>query len=210
MIPVKLPRLTLPVLLALLCSTPNALAASTSSPLVPVDEYIPDVIIDLRYATPDNFTRNVIYDPTRARALLRRETILKLRGVVRMLKQQGYRLVILDAYRPPSAQSKLWTAKPDADFLAHPNEGSRHSRGTTVDVWLADLDGNLLEKPSEFDEFTHRASQDLLTATPTAKKHVIILRTAFFKNGFSGVANEWWHYDLKNWADFPLLDIEPF
>ncbi|MFQ3670988.1 MAG: M15 family metallopeptidase [Verrucomicrobiia bacterium] len=178
--------------------------------LLPVEEHVPEVIVDLRYATPDNFTRRPVYDPGRARALLRRETILKLRGVVRDLRMQGYRLIILDAFRPRSAQFKLWAANPNADFLADPQEGSRHSRGTTVDVWLADREGRPLEKPSEFDEFSPRASHDLATASPLARKHVTVLRNAFFKNGFSGVENEWWHYDLRNWADFPLLDEEPF
>lgn len=184
--------------------------AAPQSVLLPVHEHLPDVIVDLRYATPDNFTRTTVYDPSRARALLRRETILKLRGVIRDLRAQGYRLIILDAYRPRSAQFKLWSANPNGDFLADPNEGSRHSRGTTVDVWLADLEGRRLEKPSEFDEFTPRASHHLVNASPLARRHVMILRNAFFKNGFSGVENEWWHYDLKNWKDFPLLDEEPF
>ncbi|GAB4242981.1 MAG: D-alanyl-D-alanine dipeptidase [Candidatus Methylacidiphilales bacterium] len=184
--------------------------AAPQSVLLPVEEHLPDVIIDLRYATPDNFTRTTVYDPSRARALLRRETILKLRGVVRDLRAQGYRLIILDAYRPRSAQFKLWSANPNGDFLADPNEGSRHSRGTTVDVWLADREGRRVEKPSDFDEFTVRASHHLIWASSVARMHVIILRNAFFKNGFSGVENEWWHYDLKNWKDFPLLDEEPF
>jgi D-alanyl-D-alanine dipeptidase len=172
--------------------------------LVRVDLYLPQVIIDLRYATTNNFTHKVIYKEPYA--WLRPDTLRKLRGVVKDLRMKGYRLVIFDAYRPSWAQEKLWEARPDPKFLAAPWEISRHSRGTTVDVGLADLNGNLLEMPSEYDEFNAKADHDFSDIVDEIEvKHGTDLRNAFYKNGFTSVEDEWWHYDLANWADYPVV-----
>lgn len=171
--------------------------------LANVDMYLAHVIIDLRYATTNNFTGKVLYkDPT---ARLRPETLRQLQKVVKDLRAKGYRLIIYDAYRPPSVQEKLWQARPDPKFLAAPWEISRHSRGTTVDVGLADLNGKRLEMPSDFDEFTARADHDFSDVSEIAAKHGSDLRNAFYKNGFTGVEDEWWHYDLANWSDYPVI-----
>lgn len=180
-----------------------ALAMGPEPELVRVDLYLPQVVVDMRYATANNFTRKVLYkDP---HPLLRPDTVRQLRKVVKDLRMKGYRLVIFDAYRPPAVQEILWQARPDPKFLAAPWEISRHSRGTTVDVGLADLDGNLLEMPSGFDEFTARADHDFSDVSELAAKHGSDLRNAFYKNGFTGVEDEWWHYDLKNWNEYPVV-----
>jgi len=176
--------------------------------LVRVDLYLPQVILDMRYATKNNFTRQVLYKDSNA--WLRPDTVRQLRKVVKDLRLKGYRLIIFDAHRPASVQEKLWEARPDPKFLAAPWEISRHSRGTTVDVGLADLNGKLLEMPSEFDEFTARADHDFSDVSEVAALHGTILRNAFVKNGFSGVPDEWWHYDLVNWADYPVVHREGY
>ena len=89
------------------------------------------------------------------------------------------------------------------------SQGSRHSRGTSVDVSMADLEGHPVEMPSDHDTFGPKASQSLTLASPSAKKHCEILRTAMFKNRFSGVPAEWWHYDMADWPKYPLIDDAP-
>ena len=108
---------------------------------------VPGVVLDLRYATTNNITGKELYPD--AKAYLRQETIGKLRRVARALEDEGYRLVIWDAWRPASAQRALWKAKPDGKFLTPPSKISRHRRGTSVDVSLADGKGNILEMPSD-------------------------------------------------------------
>lgn len=185
--------------------------ADASSPPNPalqrVDEFLPQVIIDMRYATKNNFTGKVIYkDP---HAYLRPETIKALWPVLKELSKKGYTLVIFDAYRPPWAQQILFDAFPNPTFVAPPGgEGSRHSRGTTIDVTLADKDGNYVEMPTDFDSFSPKASHNLIGVSKAAAQHVIDLRNAFFTNGFSGVPDEWWHYDLRNWKDYPQLKAQ--
>jgi len=170
-----------------------------------VDQGIPGIKIDLRYGSKNNFTGKQIY-PQGFTAWLRPDCIRCLRNVQRDLIRQGYQIVILDAYRPAWAQKILWAVRPDANFLAPPRMGSRHTRGTSVDVTLADGAGLLVEMPSEFDALGPKADHDFSDVTPVPRKHGEILRQAMFKNGFSGVPAEWWHYDLIHWSKYPLIE----
>ena len=165
---------------------------------------IPGVVLDLRYATTNNLTGKVLYPE--AKAYLRQETIRKLRRVARDLQEEGYRLVIWDAWRPASAQRALWKAKPDGKFLTPPSKISRHRRGTSVDVSLADKDGRILEMPSGFDEFNAKADEDFSDVPKEAAQRARILRNIMFNAGFSGVPDEWWHYDLRDWADYEPIE----
>ena len=165
---------------------------------------VPGVVLDLRYATTNNLTGKALYPE--ARAYLRMETIRKLRRVVRELEKEGYRLVIWDAWRPASAQKALWAAKPDGKFLTPPSKISRHRRGTSVDVSLADMDGKILSMPSDFDEFNARADEDFSDVSKEAAQRARILRRIMFSAGFSGVPDEWWHYDLRDWADYEPIE----
>jgi D-alanyl-D-alanine dipeptidase len=167
-------------------------------------ENVPGVVLDLRYATTNNITGKVLYPE--AKAYLRKETIRKLRRVARDLQEEGYRLVIWDAWRPASAQRALWQAKPDGKFLTPPSKISRHRRGTSVDISLADQDGKILEMPSGFDEFNALADEDFSDVPKEAAKRVRILRNIMFNAGFSGVPDEWWHYDLRDWADYEPVE----
>ena len=165
---------------------------------------VPGVVLDLRYATTNNLTGKALYPE--AKAYLRMETIRKLRRVARELEEEGYRLVIWDAWRPASAQRALWQAKPDGKFLTPPSKISRHRRGTSVDVSLADMDGKILSMPSDFDEFNARADEDFSDVSKEAAQRARILRRIMFSAGFSGVPDEWWHYDLRDWADYEPIE----
>ena len=162
------------------------------------------VVLDLRYASTNNITGKALYPE--AKAYLRAETIRKLRRVSRDLEEKGYRLVIWDAWRPISAQKALWAAKPDGRFLTPPNKISRHTRGTSVDVSLADKSGKILEMPSDHDEFNSRADEDFSDVPKEVAKRARILRNAMFNAGFSGVPDEWWHYDLRDWRDYEPIE----
>ena len=161
---------------------------------------VPGIVIEMRYATARNITGKKLYPD--GRAWLRLETIRKLEKVVMDLGGRGYRLVLWDAWRPISAQKALWAAKPDGKFLTPPTRISRHNRGTSVDVSLADLKGKLLEMPSDHDEFSAKADEDFSDVPKEVGGRAKILRQAMFRAGFSGVPDEWWHYDLRDWASY--------
>ncbi|MEM9399996.1 MAG: M15 family metallopeptidase [Verrucomicrobiota bacterium] len=194
--------------LFLTLEAPSASKRPSDTPhadLIDVSGILPTVIIDMRYATPHNFVGRVLYKDKRA--FLRKETIEALKVVVAELENQGFRLVILDAYRPPSVQRILYNSTDLKEFVAPPiPKYNRHGRGTAVDVTLADMKGNLVEMPSEFDEFTERADQDFSDVSPIAGKHGRILISAFHKAGFSGLRKEWWHFDLRNWRKFDVIE----
>jgi len=165
---------------------------------------VPGVVLDLRYASTNNLTGKALYPD--AKAYLRQEAIRQLRRVARELEDEGYRLVIWDAWRPASAQRALWKAKPDGKFLTPPSKISRHRRGTSVDVSLADGKGNILEMPSDHDEFNAKADEDFSDVPKEVALRARILRKAMFAAGFSGVPDEWWHYDLRDWADYEPVE----
>ena len=160
---------------------------------VRVLDYIPGMYQELRYATADNFTGQVIYDFTDA--YLRYSTVKKLAAVNEDLVQLGLALKIWDGFRPVSAQFKLWEVCPDPTFVANPTKGfSSHSRGNTVDVTLVDLDGTELEMPSAFDDFSGKANRDYSDTTKTAADHAELLEILMEKHGFDGYFDEWWHF----------------
>ncbi len=170
--------------------TPSALA---DWELVQVRDYIPSVYVDLKYATQDNFTGEVIYDFTEPS--LRYGTVKKLAAVQAALLEQGYSLKIWDAYRPTSAQFRLWEICPDATFVANPNTGfSSHSRGNTVDVTLVRSDGSEPEMPTGFDDFTSRADRDYSDVSAEAAKNALLLEQTMASHGFRCYAAEWWHF----------------
>ena len=168
-------------------------------------EKVPGLVLEIRYATEQNITGKKIY--TDKRAWLREETIRKLAQVARELEEKGYRLVLWDGWRPASAQKALWAAKPDGRFLTPPNRISRHTRGTSVDVSLADRNGKILEMPSDHDEFTDRADEDFSDVPKEVAQRARLLRKAMFRAGFSGVPDEWWHYDLRDWASYDPIEV---
>ncbi len=174
--------------------------------LVRAQEYLPDLAVDLRYAGENNFTGTRIYDFDEA--WLRYGTVKKLRTAQESLHQQGYGLLIWDAYRPLSAQFRLWEVCPDATFVANPYSGySSHSNGGTVDITLVTLDGSPVDMPSGFDEFSPLADRDYSDVSQAAAEHARILERAMVDAGFVPYAAEWWHYADSD--AYPYEDLEP-
>ena len=160
---------------------------------VKVRDYIPDLVVELKYATTSNFTGLVVYDFTEV--YLRYSTVLKLMDVQAELRDQGYRLKVWDAFRPLKAQEKLWNAKPDPRYVSNPWTGTNsHSRGNTIDVTLVNAEGREVEMPTGFDDFTSYADRDYSDCTDAAAKHALLLQETMEKHGFVGLQSEWWHF----------------
>lgn len=169
-------------------------AESADEKFVRVADYIPDICIDLRYATENNFTGKVIYNFDDA--YLRYGTVKKLKTVQDKLKADGLGLKIWDAFRPVAAQFKLWEICPDPTYVSDPNKKySSHSRGNTVDVTLVDADGAELAMPTGFDDFTKLADRDYSDVkSKAAKKNVLLLENTMTDCGFKPYSGEWWHF----------------
>ena len=172
-----------------------------------VKKYIPDIYVELRYATENNFTGVKIYDFTEA--YLRYGTVKKLTQVQKELKQQGYGLKIWDAYRPFEAQQKLWEVYPDPNYVANPANGmKKHNLGGTVDITMVAADGTVISMPTEFDDFSLKADRDYSDIEDEeAVKNVMILQNAMENNGFTGYQGEWWDYSDTD--EYEAVDFEP-
>lgn len=172
--------------------------------VVRVQDLIPTLKLDIRYATTNNFTHQRVYDV--ADCYLRPATAKKLAEVQADLKRQGLGLMVYDCYRPLSVQKKFWAIVPDERYVANPAQGSRHNRGAAVDLTLVDKKGRALEMPTEFDDFSERAHRDYLGLSKRQKKNRKSLEDAMQRHGFMGLPTEWWHFDDADWKQYPVMD----
>ena len=172
-----------------------------------VNKYIPDIYVELMYATDNNFTGVRIYDFTDA--YLRYGTVKKLANVQKELKEQGYSLKIWDAYRPFEAQQKLWEVYPDPNYVTNPANGmKKHNIGGTVDITMVTADGSVISMPTEFDDFSLKADRDYSDIEDEeAVKNVMTLQNAMENNGFTGYQGEWWDY--SDTVEYEAVDFEP-
>ncbi len=162
-----------------------------------------DVDIALAYATTNNFTGAKVYE--HAVCYLHPAAADALRAAIVAAGELGYRFRIFDALRPSEAQWILWNHTPDPEFLADPRRGSPHSRGVAVDLTLVDGDGVPLPMGTEFDAFTplsHHASAGIASE---AQRNRLILLGLMTQAGWDFYRNEWWHYQLFNSRDYPLI-----
>ena len=172
-----------------------------------VNKYIPDIYVELMYATDNNFTGVRIYGFTDA--YFRYGTVKKLANVQKELKEQGYSLKIWDAYRPFEAQQKLWEVYPDPNYVANPSNGmKKHNLGGTVDITMVAADGSVISMPTEFDDFSLKADRDYSDIEDEeAVKNVMILQNAMENNGFTGYQGEWWDY--SDTVEYEAVDFQP-
>lgn len=172
-----------------------------------VKKYIPDIYVELMYATENNFTGVRIYDFTDA--YLRYGTVKKLANVQKELKEQGYSLKIWDAYRPFEAQQKLWEVYPDPNYVANPANGMKnHNLGGTVDITMVAADGSIIPMPTEFDDFSLKADRNYSDIEDEeAVNNVLILQNVMENNGFTGYQGEWWDY--SDTVEYEAVDFEP-
>lgn len=175
--------------------------------IVDVTEVDPRILIDLRYATDQNFTHQVLY-PAEMRCQLRRSVAERLRRVQDRLVARGLGLKLYDGLRPMAVQRTMWSIMPDSRYVADPAKGSRHNRGTAVDVTLVDLNGRELEMPTPYDDFTEAAHRDYAGGSATARANRALLEEVMAAEGFTGLSTEWWHFDAPQWRDYPLVDDE--
>ncbi|AVK61969.1 D-alanyl-D-alanine dipeptidase [Lactobacillus sp. CBA3605] len=166
----------------------------------------PNIVVDLRYATPNNFTHQVIYDFTTA--ITRTGTAQKLAHANALVQTHQLRLKIWDAYRPVSAQKRLFEAYPDPEFVAPPDPNFSHQKGVTLDLTLVTATGEDCPMPTAFDDFSPLAHRDA-PRTAIQDHYYQILNTAMTTAGFVGYANEWWDYRDAEMADYQPLAANP-
>lgn len=197
-----------PVLLrqrALAATPPVEAGDKLSSDLVEVTSLEPGIKRDIRYAGPNNFMGIPLYETPAA--YLQRPAAEALARIHRALAAKGYGLLVHDAYRPWYVTWMFWEATPPEAriFVADPAQGSRHNRGCAVDLTLYDLKtGRPVEMPSRYDEFSTRAYADFVGGTSRQRALRTMLREAMEADGFTVYAEEWWHFDYRDYRRYPI------
>lgn len=182
------------------------IAQNEAMQVVDLKDFIPSLVLDIRYATTNNFTNEVVYPE--AAAFTRLPVAVALKNVQQELKKSGLGLKIFDAYRPYTATLRFYELYPDTNFVAAPWHGSRHNRGAAIDLTLIDLStGKALEMPTPFDDFTEKAAPDYTELSDNVKKNRDLLRSVMEKHGFKVYYAEWWHFDFQGWEQFPLMNL---
>lgn len=174
--------------------------------LVDIENIIPGIVLDIHYASKNNFTNEVIYRAPKA--FVRKPVADALTKIQLELEAKGLGLKIFDAYRPYAATVKFYEVYPDTNFVAAPWKGSVHNRGCAVDLTIINLStGKELEMPTPFDDFTKKAAHGYMHLTDEVLANRSLLREIMEKFGFSIYEHEWWHYNFENWESFSLMDI---
>lgn len=170
------------------------------------------LVLDIRYASTNNFTGKKVYPS--ARCFLRSDISGRLTAVQAQLRSQGLGLKIYDCYRPFSVQEIFWRIMPDERYVLEPVrydgqmvKSSRHNRGAAVDVTLVDSQGRELPMPTPYDDFTDKAHRGSPLASAEASKNSLALERAMQAQGFIPLPTEWWHFDGPGWEAYPPLDL---
>lgn len=202
----------------LIIMTPYLHGQTALDEVVPVKQLIPDIGLDLRYSTTNNFTHQKLY--TIDEAYLSIGAINQLKVVHDSLKKitnyngvnysQGLGIKIFDGYRPRAVQYLMFEIFPNPVYVADPASGSIHNRGGAVDVSIFDrATGQEIPMPTEFDWFGEEASHTYMNLPA----NVIANRTLLYNmmtqvGGFTPYNSEWWHYTISGASSLPLLDFQ--
>lgn len=185
----------------------SSLKAHPEKELVNLETFIPGIVLDIRYATNNNFTGEKIYKLPRAYA--RKAVAIALKEAQEEFITRGVRIKIFDAYRPYKATVKFYEIYKDTTYVASPYRGSRHNRGCAIDMTLAHYKtGRDLVMPTAFDSFKKEAWPTSPVKDPVAKRNRDLIISVMERHGFKVNASEWWHFDFVGWQKYEVMDID--
>ncbi len=184
----------------------ESIRTDSANRIVEIRDYIPNIVLDIRYATSNNFTGVPVYPE--ARAFARLPVVNALARVQEELKAMGLGLKIYDGYRPYTITVKFWDLVQKEGFVAHPRSGSRHNRGGAIDLTIVKLrNGKEIKMPTPYDDFTPQAASDYTDLSKKVKENRDLLKNLMVKHGFTINKKEWWHFDFADWPKYELMDI---
>ncbi len=182
--------------------------ADTAKRMISLHKLIPTLVLDLKYATRDNFTGRLMYKAGANETFLRLPAAKALARVQAELAGEGLGLKIFDAYRPYSVTVKFWELIGDERYVAKPTKGSGHNRGLAVDLTLIALASETeLDMGTGFDNFTDSAWHRFTAFPQKVLTNRRKLKTIMERHGFKPIDTEWWHYNWPNDKDYEVLDL---
>lgn len=186
----------------------QSLKTNPENELVDLEKAIPGIVLDVRYATTNNFTKEKIYDLPKAYA--RKPVAIALKKAQEEFNKLGYGIKVYDGYRPYSATVKFYEVmKGDTMYVASPYKGSKHNRGCALDLTIVDLKTKEeLKMPTEWDTASKESWADAPVSDPVVAKNRNTLISIMEKNGFKVYSAEWWHFDFVGWQKYDVMDIE--
>ncbi|MEI6441190.1 MAG: M15 family metallopeptidase [Alphaproteobacteria bacterium] len=191
-----------------LAATPPVETGKLLADLVALTTVDPRIKLDIRYATSNNFMGFPLYELPGA--YMQRPAAEALGKAQKELAAKGFGLLIHDGYRPWFVTKMFWEATPPDSriFVADPAVGSKHNRGSAVDLSLYDLKtGKPVDMTGRYDEMSTRSYADFVGGTSRQRALRGILRTAMEAQGFTVYAQEWWHFDYKDWSSYGIGTI---
>lgn len=174
------------------------------SNLVLITEHEYGVILDVKYATTENFTEERIYSTSKV--FLHEDAAKKLLIASNYAAKLGYRLKIFDGFRPLDVQKKLYEKVNDERYVSNPVTGvATHTRGVAVDVTLVDCNGTEIDMGTEFDSFEDKAhhNPNIPNLSADVLRNRVTLAGIMSLAGFTPLSTEWWHYHLRLYAEYP-------
>jgi zinc D-Ala-D-Ala dipeptidase len=181
--------------------------ADPKKELVNLKVLIPNLVLDIRYATTNNFTNEQIYNL--ARAYARKPVAESLKKIQTELNKKGLGIKIFDGYRPYKATVRFYEIYHDTTYVASPYRGSRHNRGCALDLTVIDLKtGEELKMPTGYDSFQKEAWPRTPVKDPVIRANRALLIDVMERHGFKVNGSEWWHYDFIGWKNYEVLDID--
>ncbi|MEO7210216.1 MAG: M15 family metallopeptidase [Chitinophagaceae bacterium] len=176
--------------------------------MIQLDKMIPGIILDLRYATTNNFMHRRMYPANTDFTFLRKPAADSLYKLQQELNSQGLGLKIFDAYRPYSVTQKFWELIHDERYVGNPSKASNHNRGIAVDLTIVHLKTQEeLNMGTGFDNFTDSAHQSFIDFPKDILQNREYLNALMEKYGFTPLETEWWHFTLKTKITFDAMDL---
>jgi D-alanyl-D-alanine dipeptidase len=192
---------------ALAASPPKEKGDFREPDLVDVTTVLENVKLDVRYATTNNFLNAPTY--SEAKSFLHRPAVMALNEANKRFNAMGYGIVVHDAYRPWYVTKIFWDATEgdERNFVANPDNGSIHNRGSAIDLTLYELKtGEVIKMVGTYDEMTDRSYPEYMGGTALERWHRALLHHVMEDVGFAVLENEWWHFDYKDWQEYPILN----
>lgn len=184
----------------------SAKRPSIEDKFVNIKTLSPEILLDMKYATADNFLGQVVYDC--AECYLRKATAQALVAAQKDFVARGYSLKLFDCYRPLSVQKKMWKILPGTHYVANPAKGSKHNRGAAVDLTLVEIaTGKEVDMGTPFDTFSPKAHHSYTDLPKEVLVHRQLLREVLGKHNFKPIFSEWWHYEYRPEMTSPVEDL---